>query len=691
MKIRFTIARKLGLGFGILIGAILINSILTYSTLTNSRRISEKITSIYSPSLVLLEETKFLIMDSKALISNWIFVQSNDNAPEKNNLRALHDTVYPQMEVRLKSISGSWEENSQKEMDTILYHIDSLFEIHETIMGTLNNFESYDDPMIVFEIRPMMEEGGAILTLSRLILKELDILSEYFEGKVSNSSMEMISSFEWFKNFIIIMAFSLIVIGLGISIYTITNIRKPIQYLKNILLEMARGLLPENKLKKSTDEIGEMSDAVNQLIESRKETANFAVQIGKGNLETDFTPLSEEDELGNSLLDMRSSLKKAKDEEERRKIEDEKRSWATQGLAKFAEILRNDNDDISRLSYNIIHNLVEYVNANVGGLFILSDDIEGESYMELTASYAYDRRKYLKKKVYAGEGLVGACFQEQQTIYITEVPNNYINITSGLGTRNPNAILIVPLKLNDEIYGVIELASFKYFEPYVIDFVERIGESIASTISSVRINMRTAKLLEQSQQQAEEMRAQEEEMRQNMEELHATQEEMSRKNSETQEMMKSIDQSFAMVEFDMTENLKEANNAFFRLTSLNQKDVDARKHRDFLSKEYVQSGEYDRLWEKLRRGESHVDTFMHPLRTKKIWTKEVFAPIRNADGTTNKVLCFLLDITDQKILEESMQHRIDDLTKNVADNQKDDDDDDYTFNKKNGNSDSNEQ
>jgi PAS domain S-box-containing protein len=272
--------------------------------------------------------------------------------------------------------------------------------------------------------------------------------------------------------------------------------------------------------------------------------SSFIESVSNGDYAVNLELDGDNSNLSNKLITMRDKLKENTES-------DRRRGWTTMGLAQIGEILRATTKNSTELYDNIVRFIVKYTKSNQGGLFIINeeDDSQKKPYLELIACYAFERKKFLTKRVELGEGLVGQCFLEGEKIYLLEVPQAYVSITSGLGGSKPKSLLIVPMKLNGKIYGVIELASFNRFEDYEIELIEKLAETIASTISTVRVNESTRILLEKNLQQAEEMKAQEEELHQNMEELEATQEEMRRKQmvlekelSQSQEQALSLQQ-----------------------------------------------------------------------------------------------------------------------------------------------------
>jgi methyl-accepting chemotaxis protein len=439
----------------------------------------------------------------------------------------------------------------------------------------------------------------------------------------------------------------LIILGLVIF-YIARSISKPLQTTTIVLKSISEGDLNKDlKVDITTnDEIGEMAQAMNALIDGLNDTTGFAREIGKGNLEAEFSLMSDKDILGKALLEMRQSLKKAAEEEDIRKIENQKRNWTTQGQARFAEILRFNNDNIHELSFNVLKNLVKYLNATQGGMFVVNDEDALEKGLEMTACYAYDRKKFIQKHVMMGEGLIGACYQEQKTIYMTQVPENYIHITSGLGEGNPRCILIVPLKLNEQIYGVLELASFSPFQEHEIEFVEKVAESIASTISTVKINIRTALLLQQSQEQAEQMRAQEEEMRQNMEEMHATQEEMARKEMDLQTQTQTINNFMSIMEYDNQGLILKVNSNFTNLYGYSEAEI-LGKHISILfdNKNYDKSENYLEFWRRLRSG-NHVSGVLKRICKdgSGIIIKGITNPVKDKSGSFIRNIEFTVEI-----------------------------------------------
>ncbi len=391
--------------------------------------------------------------------------------------------------------------------------------------------------------------------------------------------------------------YALLVAALGLALLTLVMfyvakfITKPVVSTTSVLNDMAQGDIDRDKKIsiQTGDELEDMANSVNKLIEGLNQTENFAREIGRGNLDAEFKLLGDKDLLGISLIDMQKSLKHAKEVEEERKLEEKKQNWATQGMAKFGDILRQNNDDINELSFNTIRNLVDYTGSNQGGVFIVNDNDEDNPFLEMTACYAFDRRKYMEKTIEIGEGLVGRCFREGKTIYMTDVPAEYIAISSGLGQERPRCLILVPLKYNDEVLGVIEMATFKVYEKFQVEFIEKLAESIAATLSSVKINIRTSELLAKSQQQAEEMQAQEEEMRQNMEELQATQEEMERKRAEQEKMQEDFQKEIMLLNALMNNipdyiYFKDESSHFMRISKSMVKLFNANKPEELVGK-----------------------------------------------------------------------------------------------------------
>lgn len=457
---------------------------------------------------------------------------------------------------------------------------------------------------------------------------------------------------------------SIIIFFVGIS-FIIRPITRSIQSLVQIISTMSRGEVVNRIYYRRKDEIGDIINSLNVLIKGLNETARFSNEIEKGNFDSDFIPLSKKDMLGNSLLDMRESLKKAKEEEEKRKQEDQKRSWANEGLAKFGYILRQNNDSLQSLADNVIKNLVRYLSANQGGLFIYNteEENEEEAYFELISAFAYNRKKYYKKKIMYNDGIIGSCAVEKNTVYMTDIPDDYIEIESGLGTANPRCILIVPLKLEDKIFGAIEIASFIPFEKHEVGFVEKLAENIASSFAAAQINAQTVVLLRKSQEQGEAMAAQEKEMRSNLEELKKIQEESDRRQREMSGVVSALNISFLVSELDMNGKIVVMNNAFLKIYRLSEDQVVGKHHTELMVEEDMII-DFQEIWDEIKRGKGKKRVqYIINAAAEEYWISETYTPILDGNGVPYKVLNIAVDITESKKQELEIQQLLKDSRK----------------------------
>lgn len=688
MRLRLTIANKISIGFGILLLFVIMTSVSTFRNLQKNLDLSREISRHYLPSANKVNDLSLTITNSKMLIVNW--VAERKDTEYKRQLKKLHETDYNNIEHRLDSLSLNWTDKSQAEYDTIKQAVNSLFREHKKIMDMYQTPEDYNNQAAV-----NIKEGQIVMVLTDQILSKLTILSQNFDSGTDSSIYKMDKSLEDFKQIIRWSTAILFFVILIVAFAMIRALIEPINKIKTNINLMSEGRIPDELIMVRSDEIGEMGKSLNELIYGLRKITQFSNEIGKENYKSKFTPLSEEDELGNSLILMRENLKKASEEAEIRRIENYQRSWASQGLAEFGELLRESKEDLEELTNQILTRLVRYLGANIGGLFIINDDDKNDTYLELVAFYAYDRRKYVEKRINIGENLIGQCVLENETIFMNDIPKDYIDITSGTGKDNPKSLLIVPLKLNEEVYGVVELASFTDIEPYQIEFVEKIGESIASTISSAKININTAKLLQESNEKSERLTKQEEETRRQIEEMQKSMASIKKReekqNTENQDLidinnleinkliernleignemkeindkynniLAAVDNSLGSYSLSFSGEILDTNDLYLNLTGITFDELKGRKLENFMREEKVRSPEYQNFMSNLLTGRIYRKANQYFFNQKEKWFFETFTPLYDEDEKFSKIICLVTDITASVEKEKELESKMD--------------------------------
>jgi HAMP domain-containing protein/CheY-like chemotaxis protein len=227
----------------------------------------------------------------------------------------------------------------------------------------------------------------------------------------------------------------------------------------------------------------------------------------------------------------------------------QQQDWLNSNMARFTGMLQGlrDLETVSRL---IMSELTPLVDAQHGAFFMREGD-DVDSLLRLIATYGYKERKNVPSRFKLGEGLVGQAALEQTAILLTEAPDDYIKITSGLGSAAPVNLIVLPVLFEDQVMAVIELASFSRFTTVQHAFLEQLSESIGVVLNTIIANMRTEELLEQSQGLTQELQAQ-------SEELQAQQEELQQTNKELEEQAASLKASEELLQTQQ-EELQQTN------------------------------------------------------------------------------------------------------------------------------------
>jgi len=413
-----------------------------------------------------------------------------------------------------------------------------------------------------------------------------------------------------------------------------------------------------------------------KIIEQRNKdinrNASFAKSIGEGNYDIDYEIKDENDIIGKSLLVMRDNLlannKKEKEQ-----------NWISEGKDIVAAILRMHNN-IDQLAYEVIVRLIKYINVIQGAFYIYNEE---EDKLVNTATYAYNRKRFINQEFKIGHGLIGQCAYEQDIVYRTEIPEDYASITSGiLGEKKPASLLIVPLITEEKLQGVLEFASLEdRFPQLTIEFLKELGEIIARTLYNLKMNQKTERLLQESQQMTQELKENEEELRQNAEEMSVTQEELEISNKKLETQIKEVENAQKRLH-SLLENASEVISIYDKELKLKYQSPSVTKILGYTPDEMMSGKDMDRLTAK---GETAIKEMFnmlledpHTPRTiqytyikkdgKKIHIETTGRNLLN-DPAINGIILNSQDITERKRAEkeERMKSKMQSLSENSPD------------------------
>ncbi len=306
MDFKFTIGRRIGIGFAIFIIGTMVAFILTIITLNDSKTRTETVVSQITPSVADLKEINLLLQRSHTDISKWFYNKSFNDVEFRTELERIIKKDYPTKKNHLIVLSAIWTPNENQKLKVLFNQIEALFVIYEEdIMQQLSTADAYEDPNIYMMARLPFEDSE---TNIQAIYKNLNDLISIKQKFAELEIKTMFSSLDFLKRFVQLLGITLVIGGVLIAFFTTRSITKPIQILKKMLLSMGLGILPKERITESRDEIGEMGKALNDLIQSMHHTTDFAYETGAGNFQATYIPLSKDDSLGQALLKMREGL-----------------------------------------------------------------------------------------------------------------------------------------------------------------------------------------------------------------------------------------------------------------------------------------------------------------------------------------------------------------------------------------------
>ncbi len=280
MEVKFSLSKKLMVGFGLVITLFVIVSIITFAILSRYDSINRNLSEQNTPSVNKLIELQNLITESKLLIKNWVYIDKLPGTTDKKRLENLHSTLYPNLIDEITPLTQKWDVQDKELFNSINNTITSkLFPEHQNVMAMLNTFESYNDFMVLMEVEGMVDSNGSIMSTTDEVLNQFSSLIEKQQEIALSSYSEIQESTSFFRIFVIISGILVVVIGIIVSYYLTNIITRSINTASNAISELSNGDLQSTFEIQGNDEIAKLLFDLREMIVRLR---NIVVSIVSG-------------------------------------------------------------------------------------------------------------------------------------------------------------------------------------------------------------------------------------------------------------------------------------------------------------------------------------------------------------------------------------------------------------------------
>ena len=487
--------------------------------------------------------------------------------------------------------------------------------------------------------------------------KRIDTAIELIEQKQKKESI---------STAIIILVIVLLSIFVSIVLYyrIIKRIKLFIKDSENFFISIIKGNLIETPTKIPNDDFTELQNQMAVFEKKISVTSTMLKELaGRGAIS------GGDNVFDNSIFPQVKSIdkhikslnKQLKSETNQTLINE----WIRKGLASFSDVLRKNFDKPQQHAKEILSNLVGYLNIPMGAIYLPSPTKENT--FDLVGSIAYGKTKNYNRSVILGEGIVGTVAKEKKTINITDIPEDYFKVSSGFGESKPKNIIAIPIKLENKVFGIVELASLNKFKKFELEFIDELSNNLGASFAITDIFLKTKEKLKSIEKEYSLVKSKSELYESEIDSLKEENSYFESRNVESEIVNNSI-QSIALVaELDLEGYILNLNNAFIELLKIPEEKLRQTNYWDFISNEENDKKiDFKKFRNDVRAGRLIQFEQYFLVADRKVWLSETYIPIKRKTGKVEKIKVIAFNKTDFKLLEtksRNFEERLDESKK----------------------------